>query len=192
MRYGLAQFMKHKKKPKHEFPRLEKKDYLIIAGSGPSAMGFPHADIATKKMSCPADYQAARHQAWAYKIKAALKAKTKPDDRYKFGPEKGFLLYKNHPTNTDKYPIQNIKNCHICDWKFWDSYFLSFGPKNRNKKPSVGLCAFMMAYELWKPEKVGLIGFDWVLDGYKGWLHDSFTELRVMESLCEVEDLREA
>jgi hypothetical protein len=44
--------------------------------------------------------------------------------------------------------------------------------------------------ERWQPERVGLIGFDWVLDGYKGWPHDSLNELRCMQSLTEIVDLR--
>ena len=141
-------------------------------------------------MSCPADYQFARHQAWYYKVKLALKEKTKPSEKFKYGPEKGFMLYKNHATPGGKYPREDIPNRFLCDWKYWDAYFKSFKPRNQNKKPSVGLCAVMGVYERWKPDKIGLIGFDWVLDGHKDWAHDSHCELRVMESLCEIIDLR--
>jgi hypothetical protein len=47
-----------------------------------------------------------------------------------------------------------------------------------------------MSYERWKPEKVGLIGFDWVLDGNPDWDHDAIAERACIESLVEVVDLR--
>ena len=184
--------MKNKRlKPQRRTPPTEeKRDYIIIAGSGPSAIGFPHADVATKKMSCPADYQAARYPAWYYKVQLATKAKTKPDPRYKYRPEKGFMLYKAVAHAGGKFDWRDIPNCYLAEEKYWNSYFKSFNPKNRNGKPSVGLCAVMMAHERWTPDEIGLIGFDYVLDGHKDWLHDSATELKVMRSLATIIDLR--
>ena len=181
------------RKAKHQVPREEKREYIIVAGSGPSAKGFSHADVATKKMSCPADYQAARYPAWYFKVKQATKSITKPDQRYKYAPEKGFMLYKAVVHGGNKFAVEDIptEKRYLAESKYWDSYFKSFNPRNQNKKPSVGLCAVMMAYERWKPDRIGLIGFDWVLDGYKGWLHDSYTELEVMKSLAEIIDLRD-
>lgn len=178
------------KPQKHEPPTEGKKDYLIIAGSGPSAKGFPHADIATKKMSCPADYQAARYPAWYFKVKNAVKGGD--TDKFRYMPTQGFMLYQKVRHGGNKYPYEDIPETfrYLADSKYWDSYFKSFNPRNLNKKPSVGLCAVMMAYERWKPDKIGLIGFDWVLDGHKDWAHDSYTEKKVMESLCEIVDLR--
>lgn len=175
---------------KHNPPTDEKRDYVIIAGSGPSAKGYGKVDVATKKMTCPADYQAARYPAWYFKVKTAVKGND--TDKFKYMPEKGFMLYKAVVHGGNKYPVEDIPENfrYIADSKYWDSYFKSFNPTNRNKKPSVGLCAVMMAYERWTPDKIGLIGFDWVIDGHKDWLHDSFTELKVMKSLAQIVDLR--
>jgi hypothetical protein len=44
--------------------------------------------------------------------------------------------------------------------------------------------------ERWQPETVGLIGFDWVLDGYEDWIHDAVAERKCIESLVDIVDLR--
>jgi hypothetical protein len=186
------------KKAKYTHPRHEKREYVVIAGSGPSVEGFTeHVDIATKKMSLPADYQFARHQAWYYKVLEAQRVAKRQGKECRFNtPRKGFMLYRAYETPGDKYPVEKIHNRFICDYKYWDSYFRSFNPRNQNKKPSVGLCAVMSAYERWAPDRIGLIGFDWVLDGFVSkdpniWPHDSIAELKVMESLTEIIDLRD-
>ncbi len=176
--------MKKPKKPKRKFPTREQRDYVTIAGSGPSVNGFEgHIDIATKKMSLPADYHFARHAAWYYKVR-------QESDKY-INKADNFILYRFQDTPTHKYPLEGIENRYVCDWRYWDNFFIRKGPKNLSRKPSVGICAFFAAYEVWKPKKVGLIGFDWVLDGHKDWPHDSRCELACMESLAEIVDLRE-
>ena len=165
------------KKPKRQHPTDEKREYVTISGSGPSVRDFKgRVDVATKKFSVPADYLCARHQAWYYK---------KRHEDFT-----GFMLYKAHATPNNKYPVETIPNRWMADWKYWDSYFLSFNPKNQNKKPSVGLCTVFCVVERWKPDKIGLIGFDNVLDGHRNWLHDSNTEKRCIESLATIIDLR--
>jgi hypothetical protein len=57
-------------------------------------------------------------------------------------------------------------------------------------KPSLGLCAVMGVVERWKPSEIGLIGYDWVLDGNPEWGHDAEAERRCIESLVKIVDLR--
>lgn len=180
------------KTAKRDHPTREKRDYVVIAGSGPSVLDYDgHVDVATKKMSAPADYQFARHQAWYYKVlEENVTAREKGRKPRWLQPRIGFILYRNYETPNNKYPVEKIHNRYVADWKYWDSYFKSFRPNNQNKKPSVGCCAVMAVMEMWSPEKVGLIGFDWVLDGNKDWLHDSRAELECILSLADVEDLR--
>jgi hypothetical protein len=73
--------------------------------------------------------------------------------------------------------------------KGWLQYFDQFKPKFH--KPSVGTMAVFMAFERWGPEKIGLIGFDWVLDDNPEWFHDSRAEREAIYSLgIEIIDLR--
>lgn len=73
-----------------------------------------------------------------------------------------------------------------CDSQRWIKYYQGFS----KAKPSSGLCAVFAVVERWQPDEIGLIGFDWVLDGYRKWQHDSVNELKCMRSLAEIVDLR--
>lgn len=92
--------------------------------------------------------------------------------------------------DSSKYGIIDRARFYQADYKYWDQYFLTFKPKRITKKPSTGTCAVFCSYERWKPEKIGLIGFDWILDGDKDWNHDPEAEKRCIESLVEIVDLR--
>jgi hypothetical protein len=46
----------------------------------------------------------------------------------------------------------------------WLKHYWEFGPKTKNGKPSVGLCAVFLAMEYLKPKSISLIGFDRVLN----------------------------
>ena len=73
--------------------------------------------------------------------------------------------------------------------KGWFHYFDQFKPKLY--KPSIGTMAVFMAFERWGPEKIGLIGFDWVLDNNAEWFHDSRAEREAINALgVEIIDLR--
>lgn len=161
-------------KPKRPFPTEEHRPYVVIAGSGPSAEGYTgHVDVATKKLTVDAPYVCSRFISWWHK----------PRQR-----DKHFMAYK--VMICDKYPIIDRERFYQADFKYWDEYFLSFKPTRITKKPSTGTCAVFCAYERWKPKKIGLIGFDWVLDGDKKWQHDPHCERRCIESLVEIVDLR--
>ena len=69
-------------------------------------------------------------------------------------------------------------------------YFGFYKPKF--PKPSAGTIAVYMAFERWNPERIELIGMDWVIDGNPGWFHDAEVELRSIKDLgVELIDLRD-
>ena len=78
---------------------------------------------------------------------------------------------------------------YVMDRDKWFAYYQTFEPKNH--KPSTGTQAVLTSIQRWSPEKIGLIGFDWVLDGNDSWHHDADAERRCIESLVEIVDLRQ-
>lgn len=160
-------------KPKRPFPTEEKRDYMTLAGSGPSAENYPGVDVATKKLTCPAKYQVSRWLVWWHKRKEA---------------NCDFMAYK--VMECPKYPPIDRERFYQADFKYWDEYFLACKPKRVTKKPSTGTCAVFCMVERWKPDTIGLIGFDWVLDGNDDWNHDPDAELRCIRTLVNVVDLR--
>lgn len=144
---------------------------ITIAGSGPSTALVDHVTVATKKRSVSSDYVALRfmHNNQRYRSSGT------PLMVYYRRGDNGYLGQIWRP-RTD-----------------WNAYYRRFVRSQRppqRSKPSSGLCAVLMSYERWKPEKVGLIGFDWVLDGNPDWDHDAIAERACIESLVEVVDLR--
>lgn len=167
---------KNKLQPTNPFPTEEKREYVTIAGSGPSARTYNgRVDVATKKVTVPCDYAVARWSVWWSKRKDLI-------------GDGGFMCYK--PVMDHKRDVLDKEKFYQADHKYWDAYFLSFKPTRVTKKPSTGLCAVFCAYERWMPERVGLIGFDWVLDGDSRWSHDPDCELRCIRSLVDIVDLR--
>lgn len=77
----------------------------------------------------------------------------------------------------------------------WTEYFQGFaggGKKPKMWKPSIGTMAVYMAFERWRPEEIGLIGLDWVLDGNPDWFHDAAAEKKSIEALpVKIIDLRD-
>lgn len=154
---------------------------ITIAGSGPSATQLEHVDVATKKRSVSSDYIFSR----TYNIVR----------QYIVDPGTGRI--SQHPPLMIYYRecgCTSIK-CAECkevdkyypDAKSWDEYYTTFS----SAKPSTGLCAVFTAVERWKPDTIGLIGFDWVLDGNEEWApHNAVAELAAMQSLAEIKDLR--
>jgi len=98
-----------------------------------------------------------------------------------------FMCYKW--LESRDHPEIRIDDVWQADFKRWDDYFLEFNPKFPD--PSSGTCAVFCVIERWKPKQIGLIGFDWVLDGNSEWIHDSKAELKAICSLTEVIDLRD-
>lgn len=81
----------------------------------------------------------------------------------------------------------------FADSDFWLKYFKQFVTRRsppQKTKPSSGCCAVMMVMQRWAPERIGLIGFDNVLDGNPDWEHDAEAERECILSLTEVVDLR--
>ncbi len=149
---------------------------LTIAGSGQSVFDYPHkVDIATKKRHADSDYVAVCHthfwQHWPKKDKA-----------------KKLLVYFRHRCTCRKCGDCDAPVDFLADIDAWEQYWESFNPSYY--KPSTGTCAIFCAVERWRPETIGLIGFDWVLDENPDWFHDAKTEKLAILSLVNIKDLR--
>jgi len=156
---------------------------ITIAGSGPSCEAYgKKVTIATKKRSLPSDYLFCRLSQQYNKVK---------------GPEIPLILYFNRCTC---YPPAT---CPICtgpdveiipvDSERWNKYWSPFVRDKRwsaRMKPSLGTCAVFAAVELWGVDEVGVIGYDYILDGNDDWIHDAVAEKKCIESLVNVVDLR--
>ena len=88
-----------------------------------------------------------------------------------------------------KYRKISRDNMWLADWKRWDDHFKSFGPL-KHPDPSSGTCAIFCVVERWNPEEIGVIGMDYVLDGHTDWFHDAKAELRAINSVVKIIDLR--
>ena len=145
---------------------------ITIAGSGPSAALVDHVDIATKRQSVNSDYVFLRFLHSLLLIDC----------------DKPLLLYYRRRD----FECKNEK--HYIDSDYWDKYYKRFTRSKRppqKQKPSSGLCAVFAAVERWKPQTIGLIGFDWVLDGNADWEHDAQAEKQAILSLVNIKDLRD-
>lgn len=152
---------------------------ITIAGSGPSTALLEHATVATKKRSVPSDYVFCNfyghYPRWRKK-----------------GDDTPLMLYKRRCT------CENCDECNIpeyfCDGNRWSAYyrqFVRFKTPPPKQKASTGLCAVFCVVERWKPETIGLIGFDWILDENPDWEHDAVAERAAILSLVNVKDLRD-
>ena len=149
---------------------------ITIAGSGPSTKEYgQRVTVATKKRSLPSDYIVCRfHRQWL-----------------RWGKEETpLMLYYT------RCRCGNCSNCsayHI-DGEYWDNYYRkNFAKTDKppsKSKCSHGLCAVFAVIERWEPETIGLIGFDWILDGNPKWGHDAQAEKACILSLVNVKDLR--
>jgi len=143
---------------------------ITIAGSGPSTVNISHVDVATKKRTVKSDYVFCRFP-FAYNLKC--KADNTP-----------LMIYYNRGTVSGR-EYKHIDK-YLIDSKRWDNYYKQFS----KRKPSSGLCAVFGVIERWEPKTIGLIGFDWVLDGSPGWTHDANAEKQAILSLVKIKDLR--
>ena len=73
--------------------------------------------------------------------------------------------------------------------KYYAQFVRSKRPPQR-MKPSLGLCAVLGAHARFNISEVGLIGFDYILDGNTEWEHDAIAEKACIESLVRIIDLR--
>ena len=144
---------------------------ITIAGSGPSASQIDHVTVATKKRSVSSDYLFCRFP-FAYSLK---KGDTIPM----------MVYYNRGGCECRKCPQCTVER-YAVNSAYWDDYYRRFS----KKKPSSGLCAIFAAVERWEPSTIGLIGFDWVIDKHPDWQHDSVAELKAIESLVDIKDLR--
>ena len=152
---------------------------ITIAGSGPSAKEYGKpVTVATKKKPLPSEYVVC-HYAWQSKIKGLSDAKP--------------VLYHKRCGCNSKACEECRLDAYYMDAKRWDAYFKQFirmkHPPQR-VKPSLGAKAVFAAIELFNPTEVGLIGYDYILDGSDQWLHDAIAEKRCIESLVKIIDLR--
>lgn len=148
---------------------------VSIAGSGPSAENWPHkVTVTTKKRPVDSEYIA---------VSAHTHLTRWRDTTY--NEDRPSLIFRNWPgkqTIGDRW-----WSAHCNDWL---NYFKSFGSKF--PKPSAGTLAVYMAFERWNPERIELIGMDWVLDGNPDWFHDAEAELKSIKGLgVELVDLRD-
>lgn len=138
---------------------------IKIAGSGPSTELVERVDVATKKRSVPSDYVFCRFG-------------------FSHRGDEPLMLYYRRSDDPEAY---------YCDSERWNAYYKRFTRKRnppQRQKPSTGLCAVFGVVERWAPKTIGLIGFDWVLDGNPGWEHDAEAERQAILSLVNVRDLR--
>ena len=126
--------------------------------------------ITVKRPTANTDYLAARH------------ISSRRGNNYPF------LCYKWADPG-EKFKDVSTENVWQADWRRWDDYYASFKPFNPD--PSSGTCAVYSVVERWKPERIGLIGFDYVLDNNRDWFHDARAELESILSLVTIIDLRD-
>ena len=147
---------------------------ITIAGSGPSTSQIEHVTVATKRRGVPSDYIFLRFlHSWRLYT---------PEEK-----QTPLMVYYKH--NQFECPVEK----YYCDSARWDGYFKRFVRSKRppqRTKPSSGLCAVFGVIERWNPPSIGLIGFDWVLDGNPEWEHDAVAEKACIESLIDIVDLR--
>ena len=108
------------------------------------------------------------------------------------GPDYPFLCYKWNPPLAEpggKWNHVPRDNITEANWAYWDEYYRSFGPV-KHPDPSSGACAVYSVIECYNPENIGLVGFDYVLDNNTDWMHDARAELRSIEALVNIIDLR--
>jgi hypothetical protein len=156
------------------------KKYVVVAGSGPSTEGYEgEVTITTKKRTLPAPYIAASSPNYFYRWR---------DTCYNDEPTKA-MIFRISPI---KYAGKEVGGMWFSGFeKGWQQkYYAQFKPKFC--KPSIGTLAVFMAVERWAPEKIGLIGMDWVLDGNEDWFHDAAKEREAITNLpCQIIDLRD-
>jgi len=148
---------------------------MTIAGSGPSTELIEHVDVATKKRSVKSDYVFYRFP-FIYEHKG-------------FGGKGDLtplMIYHNRGGCSCRGCPQCKVEKYFIDSRRWDNYYKQFS----KKKPSTGLCAVFGVIERWEPKTIGLIGFDWILDGNPGWTHDAEAEKQAILSLVILKDLR--
>lgn len=129
--------------------------------------------VTVKRPTENTDVLAARHISW--------KQGDWPFFCYKWCPEMG-----ERGGKFDHIPRDNIV---LADHEHWDRYYQSFKP--RNSDPSSGTCAVFSVVEVYAPDSIGLIGFDFVLDNNTDWFHDARAEYEAITSLVDVVDLRD-
>jgi len=106
------------------------------------------------------------------------------------GPQYPFLCYRwNPPLSEKKWQHIPRDNIIMCDWQKWDAHYRSFGPV-KHPDPSSGACAVYSVVECYNPDRLGLIGFDYVLDNNTDWMHDAKAELASIKSIVDIVDLR--
>jgi len=152
-----------------DFMRKNSSATITIAGSGPSTELVSHVTIATKKRSVSSDYVFCRFP-FAHNLKGR-------------GDDTPLMIYYNR--GECGCGCEKIEK-YLVDSRRWDAYYKQFS----KAKPSSGLCAVFGTIDRWAPKTIGLIGFDWVLDGNPGWQHDAQAEKQAILSLVNIKDLR--
>jgi hypothetical protein len=124
--------------------------------------------------------------------------------RFGFQYQKGgkallpLMLYFNRcHCNYDFCPVCNDRGIDVyrMDTDRWQDYWSGFVRKKHayygsQLKPSLGTCAVFAAVDKFGVDEVGVIGYDYILDGGGDWIHDAVAEKRCIESLVNVIDLR--
>jgi hypothetical protein len=153
---------------------------VVVAGSGPSLDDYDgEVTIVTKKRPVAAPYIAASSPNYFYRWR---------DTFYKDAPSKAMIFRCSAIKYRDKEVAGMWFSAHEKGWQM--KYYAQFKPKFA--KPSIGTMAVFMALERWAPERIGLIGMDWVLDGNDDWFHDARAEREAITALpVEIIDLRD-
>lgn len=159
-------------------PQSTTEPKVTIAGSGPSAETYDKkVTIATKKVTCDADYIYVPHIHFWHTLRK--KHRDLP------------LLIRKRRCDCKKCRDCSAPIHDVLRMREWWGYYEQFNPKNR--KPSIGTEAVWFAIQLWQPETIGVIGLDGVLDGEGTDVvapHDVGKERQAILSLVNIMDLR--
>ena len=140
-----------------------------------------HVDVATKKRKVASDYIFCRRYNTARKYLR---------DRSTGRPAKHppLMIYRRD-CGCAGFKCEECKetDTYYVNQKHWDKYYSEFS----GAKPSTGLLAVFGVVERWNPKVIGLIGYDWILDGNPGWTpHNAEAERKAILSLVRIKDLR--
>jgi hypothetical protein len=157
---------------------LNNESLITVAGSGPSSKDYnKKVTIATKKVPCDSEYIYLPHIHFYHTLR----------NRHKDKP----ILIRRRRCLCKKCRDCSAPYHDVLKMQEWWKYYEQFNPKNR--KPSIGTEAVWFAIQLWRPETIGVIGLDGVLDGEGTDIvspHDVGKERLSILSLVNIKDLR--
>lgn len=142
-------------------------------------------------------------EGWQERVTVATKKRSVPSDYVAVSSESHLSRWRDthYDKNVNSMIFRAYSGNQTIGTRWWSKYeqpwtdyfqgFAGGGKKPKIWKPSIGTMAVYMAFERWRPEAIGLIGMDWVLDGNPDWFHDAEVEKKSIEALpVKIIDLR--